>query len=296
MLMTISVERRRRVVNQILTNIELSDRLYYEFAKIVYDGAGISLGDAKRELVRSRLLERLQALNLFSFEHYHHLITRCDPEGEELANMLDAISTNKTDFFRESRHFLFLAETVMPVLIDKYKRAGARRIRFWSAGCSSGEEPYTMAMVLRDALDESRRWDARILATDISTAMLRTAAEGRYEESKVKPVPSRMRLANLTRETTLEGVFYRVRPELKRMVVFRKLNLTSEKHPFSGRFDVVFCRNVMIYFDRPTQQELVNKFYQYTRPGGYLFIGQSENLNALRTPFRFVKPTIYLRP
>ncbi len=278
------------------TNINLSDRLYYRFSELVYDNAGISLGDAKRELVRSRLLKRLRALKIATFEDYYTLISKHDSKGEELARMLDAISTNKTDFFRENQHFIFLTESVLPGLIDKAKRDKSSRIRIWSAGCSSGEEPYTLAMILKDMLDNTLLSNARILATDISLQMLQVAKEGLYEESKVQPVPVKMRLGNFTKKKTPKGNFYHAKPDLKNLIAFRKLNLMKKTYPFKGKFNVIFCRNVMIYFDRKTQEELVNRFYQYLHPEGYLFIGHSESLNAIKTPFRFVKPTIYLRP
>ncbi|HNY27721.1 MAG TPA: protein-glutamate O-methyltransferase [Candidatus Sumerlaeota bacterium] len=284
-------------MSHLLTNIELSDRLYYRFCQLVYENAGISLGDSKRELVRSRLLKRIRTLHLNSFEEYYQVISEADPQGQELTLMLDAISTNKTDFFRENQHFQFLSETVFPALIDQAKRTGSYRLRIWSAGCSSGEEPYTLALVLREALAGSpNNWDAKILASDISTGVLQHAAEGLYEEARVHPVPAKLRHEGFAKETTPKGIYYRVKPAIRQMVTFRRLNLMDPKFPFSGKFDVIFCRNVMIYFDRKTQEELVNKFYKYLHPGGYLLIGHSESLNSINTPFRFVKPTIYIHP
>lgn len=280
-------------MSNMLANIDLSDRIYYLFTKLVYDTAGIHLGDAKRELVRSRLLKRLRKLSIGTFEHYYEYVCK-DSTGKELAHMIDAISTNKTDFFRENQHFQFLAETVLPALADKIKCSQNGRIRIWSAGCSSGEEPYTLAMLLRDELDAYALRDAKILATDISTQMLSTAVAGVYEESKIAPVPARLRSLFLKKESTLSGVQYRMGPEIRKMITFRRLNLMDAKFPFSGKFDIIFCRNVMIYFDKPTQEELVNKYFNCLHKGGYLFIGHSESLNSLKTPFRFVKPTIYL--
>ncbi len=281
---------------QMLTAIELSDRLYYKFSHLVYEQAGIALGDAKRELVRSRLLKRLRHLGLFTFESYYKLLEEQGPDGEELTHMLDAISTNKTDFFRENQHFEFLMSTVMPPMVDKAKRNGSKKIRIWSAACSTGEEPYTLAMLMHDMIAGEPGWDIKILATDISTAVLQKAREGRYEEERVAPVASKMRLNSFTKESTPKGNIFVIKPHLKKYVVFRRLNLMNKSFPFKGKFDVVFCRNVMIYFDRPTQEELVNRIFRYIREGGYFFIGHSESLNSIQTDFRFVKPTIYLRP
>ena len=279
-----------------LTAIDLSDRLYYKFSQLVYDHAGIALGDAKRELVRSRLLKRLRFLGLATFDEYYNLLEEQGDTGDELTHMLDAISTNKTDFFRENQHFEFLMSTVLPPLFDKVKRNGSKRLRIWSAACSSGEEPYTLAMLLHEALAGDTAWDIKILATDISTRMLQKAREARYEEERVAPVPSKLRYMSFERENTPRGNVFTVKPHLKKYVVFRRLNLMDTTFPFKGKFDIIFCRNVMIYFDRPTQEELVNRIYRYTQVGGYFFIGHSESLNSLQTPFRFVKPTIYIRP
>jgi chemotaxis protein methyltransferase CheR len=274
---------------------ELSNGLYQKFAKLVYDSAGISLGDAKRELVKSRLAKRIRTLGLTGFDEYYQHLSKNDTEGNELVLMLDAISTNKTDFFRENQHFTFLSDTILPALMQKARTRGDRRIRVWSAGCSSGEEPYTLAMVIRESLDKSVSWDCKILATDISTKVLHFAHEGLYEESKVNAVPAQHRFACFDKEIGPRGACYRVKPEIRHMVTFRRLNLMNASFPFSGAFDIIFCRNVMIYFDKPTQEALVNKFYKHLAPGGYLFIGHSESLNSLKTPFQFVKPTIYVR-
>lgn len=281
-------------MDQIINNIDLPDSLYFKFAKLVYDSAGIALGDAKRELVRSRLMKRLRALHLSTYEQYYNVLANHDQDGAELVMMLDAISTNKTDFFRENQHFDFLEQTIIPSFMSRAENK--RRIRVWSAGCSSGEEPYTLAMVMKETLDHSIQWDAKILATDISTKVLQFAHEGVYDEEKIRPVPLALRNAYFTREKNTRALpVYRVKPLLREMITFRRLNLMNSTFPFSGTFDVIFCRNVMIYFDKTTQEALVNKFYRYLSKGGYLFIGHSESLNSLNTPFQFVKPTIYVR-
>ncbi|HBF35371.1 TPA: hypothetical protein DDW35_12490 [Candidatus Sumerlaeota bacterium] len=278
----------------IINNIDLPERLYLKFAKLVYDSAGIALGNAKRELVRSRLMKRLRALQVTTYEEYYEILAHHDGDGSELVMMLDAISTNKTDFFRENQHFQFLSETALPAIMTRNRTT--RRIRVWSAGCSSGEEPYTLAMVLREHLDRSVNWDIKILATDISTKVLQFAHEGIYEEEKVKPVPVQYRTAYFDKGKNARGqVVYRAKPELRNLITFRRLNLMNATFPFSGAFDVIFCRNVMIYFDKGTQETLVNKYYKHLASGGYLFIGHSESLNSLKTPFQFVKPTIYVR-
>jgi chemotaxis protein methyltransferase CheR len=273
--------------------IDLSDALFRKFAKLVYEKAGISLSDAKHELVRSRLLKRLRVLHISTFEDYYHYLSERDASGDELVHMLDSISTNKTDFFREIQHFDFLAESVLPAIIERAHKTDLRRIRIWSAGCSSGEEPYTLAMVIRDIVDGS--WDTKILATDLSTRVLQTAYEGVYEEGRMAGVPAKYRTNCFEKERQSSGNVFRVKPDLRKMITFRRLNLMDPTYPFSGKFDVIFCRNVMIYFDKPTQEELVNKFHRYLATGGYLFIGHSESLTSLKTPFQFVRPTVYMR-
>lgn len=273
--------------------IELSHALFRKFAKIVYDKAGISLSDAKQELVRSRLLKRLRSLQMATFEIYFHYLSEQDASGDELVHMLDSISTNKTDFFRENQHFEFLTSNALPSIIERARKTDSRKLRIWSAGCSSGEEPYTLAMVLREALDGA--WDTKILATDLSTRVLQTAYEGLYDEGRMAGVPSKYRINCFSKEKEDGEIIYRVKPDLRKMITFRRLNLMDPSYPFSGKFDVIFCRNVMIYFDKPTQEELVNKFYRYLTAGGYLFIGHSESLTALKTPFQLIRPTVYMR-
>ena len=278
-----------------LTSIDLPEHLFRKFCTIVYEMAGISLNDSKRELVRSRLLKRIRKLGLTSFQAYYDYVTAEGGSGEELVRMIDVISTNKTDFFRENQHFDFLAQSVLPALVQRCANTGNRRIRIWSAGCSSGEEPYTLAIVVRNTLRPNEVNDTKILATDISTDVLNRAYRGLYEQPKLAPVPGGIRGNAFTKVMHNGTTYYEVRPEVKSMITFRRLNLMRKTFPFSGKFDVIFCRNVMIYFDKQTQEELVNKFYQYTQPGGYLFIGHSESLNSLSTPYQFVRPTIYLK-
>ena len=275
-----------------LFGLELRDAEFRDISRLVFERAGICLGDHKKDLVRTRLQKRLRALSMGSYGDYYRYVTS-EPDGaEELIHLLDAISTNKTDFFRENQHFEFLqAEALPKLLLTREKEQ--RRLRFWSAGCSSGEEPYTLAMVLSKAIPNLRAWDLRILATDISTRALQRATEGRYNADQIAGVPAMMRSEFLTSIGAGPDKTYLIKPELKDFIAFRRLNLMDDQFPFQGRFDVIFCRNVMIYFDKPTQERLVNKFHHYLAPGGYLFIGHSESLAGIQTPFRYLRPTIY---
>jgi chemotaxis protein methyltransferase CheR len=201
--------------------------------------------------------------------------------------MLDCISTNKTDFFREPLHFAFLRDHILPAL------SSLKRIRIWSAACSSGEEPYTIAMTLFDGVSAPLQWDSKILASDLSTRMLDQAASGIYEEDRVRELPpDTVRRHFLKGRGKLVGMV-KVKPHLSDMVLFRRINLMDARYPIKAPLDVIFCRNAMIYFDRATQQQLVNKFHRYLKPGGHLFIGHSESLQWVEHPFRTVAPTIY---
>jgi chemotaxis protein methyltransferase CheR len=270
---------------------DLSDADFERFRRIIHDTAGISLSEGKKELLRARLGKIMRRRGIPSFREYLKLVEG-DDDGSELTILLDAISTNVTSFFRESDHFRFLETVVLPPLIAG-RNDGVRKIRIWCAGCSTGEEPYTLAITLRETLPVPERWDAKILSTDISTRVLQVARNGIYGEEKIKTIPSPVMNRYFTAaEVRGEAGFYRVRPSLRSMVSFHRLNL-HDSYPFKGPFDAIFCRNVMIYFDRPTQEALVNRFHKYLSEDGYLFIGHSESLNGVSHPFNYIRPAIY---
>ncbi len=209
--------------------------------------------------------------------------------------LINSLSTNVTEFFREPRHFEFLTRQLLPRLIEQKRRAGKRRLRAWSAGCSSGEEPYSLAMTLLEALGPERsQWDVKVLATDISTRAMAVAETGVYPRERVRSVPPHHHAACLSSERLNGELVVAVNPAVRELVSFRRLNLISP-WPFSGSFDFIFCRNVMIYFDRPTQQRLVARFYERVERGGMLFTGHAESLTGVEHAFRYVEPTIYVR-
>ena len=247
---------------------------------------GISLGEAKRPLVAARLAGAVRRDGDASYTQYLDRVL-ADPAAPAFAGFVDALSTNQTQFFREPQHFDVLRDDVCPALA----RGPRRVVRGWSAGCSSGEEPYSLAMTLADALPAAAGWDVKVLATDLSTRVLAAADAGVYPAERVAAVgPVRRRRWF---RPAGEGDLV-VGPALRAMVRFRHLNL-MEAWPFRGPMDFVFCRNVMIYFDRPTRERLVNRFYDCLRPGGVLMVGHSESLSGLRHPFRDVRPTVYRR-
>jgi chemotaxis protein methyltransferase CheR len=267
-------------------DFEISTEEFQRFRTLIYDESGITLNDQKQGLVASRLSKRLRDLKLSTFSDYYEQVTR-DSSREEFTRMLDLISTNKTDFFREPKHFDFLREEIIPQLGDE------KRIRIWSSACSTGEEPYTIAMTLYEGVSDPAQWDFKILASDLSTRVLAKAAAGVYDAERVGDVPMELVKRHFLRGRGASDGVLKVKPHLSAMVQFRRLNLMDEQFPIKSPLDLIFCRNVMIYFDRPTQEVLVNKFYRYLKPGGHLFIGHSESLQWITHPFATVAPTIY---
>ncbi len=273
--------------------VDINDKEFGLFQQLIYDASGIFLTPAKKELLKSRLMKRLRQKSLTSFKAYYEYITQRDTTGEELVSMLDCISTNLTEFFREAAHFRFLSEKAIPALLENKRKKHEKRIRIWSAGCSTGEEPYSISMIVAERVLPRYEWDVKILATDISTRVLKKAMEGIYTKDQLKGMSPQLVNAYLKKRNIDNKDYYYINDPLKDMVVFRRLNLTDETFPFKGQFDFIFCRNVMIYFDKQTQNGLVSKFYKHLAPDGYLFIGHSESLAGTNNKFRYVQPTVY---
>jgi chemotaxis protein methyltransferase CheR len=250
--------------------------------------AGINLHLGKRELVRARLAKRLRTLGMERFDQYLEYVAGDD--GNEVAAMLDALSTNLTYFFREPRHFDVLKETVVPEMLASHR--DDRRLRIWCAGCSSGEEPYSIAIVLKEAIPDLARWDVGILATDLSTQMLRAAREGIYTRQRLGETSAKRILENFERPQGRGNDSYRITGPAKDMVQFARLNF-MDPWPMRGPLDAIFCRNVMIYFDKETQHQLIDRFWNILAPRGVLFVGHSESLTGLGHRFQYVEPTVY---
>lgn len=273
--------------------IDLDDREFGLFQRLIYDESGINLTPAKRELVKSRLMKRLREMSLPSFNEYYRYVTEEDNTGEEMVMMLDCISTNLTEFFRENAHFEFLRKRILPALLENKKKKRDKKIRIWSAGCSTGEEPYTISIVLSEHIGNMGDMDIKILATDLSTRVLKKAKQGLYMKDRIKGISPQMLSTHFKKGEGSLKDYYQVQDHLREMIVFRRLNLTDEIFPFKGQFDFIFCRNVMIYFDKQTQSELVSKFHKHLSPDGHLFIGHSESLTGTNNKFRYVQPTVY---
>ena len=269
--------------------VDLSDHDFKRFSDLVYQKCGINLHDGKKTLVRARLGKRLRQGGFKDFNSYYRFVSQSDNE-QELVHLLDAISTNLTSFFREEKHFVFLKEKVFPVL-EKEKR---KRIQIWSAGCSSGEEPYSLAMSSLEYFGVNGAVDIQILASDISTRVLSQAQRGVYREERVINIKPPFLRKYFQRGVGAQEGNVRVKGFIRDRVRFERINL-MEPFPFKERFDVIFCRNVMIYFDKTTQERLVNKFYEALVIGGYLFIGHSESLTGATHPFKYTMPTVYCR-
>lgn len=277
-----------------LQEIVLGEREFRLISDLVYEHCGINLHDGKKELVRARLAKRLREGNFRTFSEYiRHVLD--DPTGGEFAVLVDSLSTNLTKFFREEQHFEYLRSRWLPSQLAAKQSRHDFRIRGWSAGCSSGEEPYSVAITLLEAVQGRGRWDVKLLATDVSTRILEKAREGLYEKDRVEPIPPALRNKYLTRIRQDGGDLYEVADSLRNVVIFGHLNLVQD-WPVKGPVDFIFCRNVMIYFDKPTQNRLINRFYDLLASGGVLFTGHSESLTGIEHKFKYVQPTIYTKP
>ena len=264
--------------------ILLSDREFTRIKRRVYEVAGISLSDAKRTLVVSRLSKIVRAMELGSFDAYMDHLER-GGSSRDSQNFINALTTNLTRFYREDHHFAHLRSYVGELIAAKPRGS---RLRIWSAGCSTGQEPYTIGMDLLAAFPELRRWDLKILATDIDTAVIARAAQGVYPDSEAQGLSAeRLRAFERGSDGTL-----RIPDAVRELISFKPLNLIGPL-PMKGPFDAIFCRNVAIYFDKPTQGEMFGRFNKLLAPNGFLYIGHSENLGAGGDGYRLVGKTIY---
>ncbi|MDQ2068442.1 CheR family methyltransferase [Natronospira bacteriovora] len=272
----------------LIKEYSFSGEEYDELRRIIGDRVGIALSDGKRDLVYSRVSRRLRARGLSSFAEYLALLRRGDEE--ELAELVNAMTTNVTQFFREAHHFEYLMSRMLPEVIGEGSRD--KVIRIWSAGCSSGEEPYSIAIVLAEFLDRHPGWKGEVWATDVDGAILRQAEEGVYSIDRLKQVSrDRLRRFFLKGSGPNEGKA-RVGKTLRDLVQFERVNLI-EKWPVRNRFDAIFCRNVIIYFDRSHKGQVVEGFSEHLRPVGHLFLGHSESLHGLTNRYRLIGQTIY---
>lgn len=264
---------------------------FARLSRFIYEECGIKMPATKKTMLEARLHKRLRALGMRSFSDYCAFLFG-NSGGDEQVRMIDLATTNKTDFFREADHFAFLVQRALPEWL-RSARGGAGRLTVWSAGCSSGEEPYTLSMVLGEFAAGVAGFDYRVIATDICTEVLEKARLAVYREERAAPVPLHLKRKYLLRSRERSEGLVRVVPELREKVRFRRLNLMADDFGMEERVDIIFCRNVVIYFDRPTQERLLNRFCDQLCAGGYLFMGHSETLNGLDVPLTQVYPTVY---
>lgn len=264
---------------------------YSRLRRLIYEEAGIALGSERATMLEVRIRHRLKELAIPSYREYCRFLFSEEGRECELIPLIDVVTTNKTDFFREPRHFDFLTATALP----EFSAAAAHRrpMLVWSAGCSTGEEPYTLAMVLSEYALTHPGFCFRILATDISTAVLRKASLGIYSSDAVRPVPAALKARCLLRGREPGSPRVRIVPELRRLVEFRRLNFMDSDYGLSAQADAIFCRNVIIYFDRPTQERILGKLAACLVPGGFLFVGHAETLHDMSLPLVPVAPSLY---
>jgi|SRR5579871_1233692 len=274
--------------------MELRPADFRRFSEMVHRESGIQLGTVKTELLRARLAKRMRALFLTSFREYYQLVLS-DGTGEEMARMLDVVTTNKTEFFREDKHFILLSQRFLPALLQEAAQRADKTLRIWCAACSSGEEAYTLAMCALEAVKDTDT-KVKILATDLSSRMLHRAVTGVYEKEKIQGVPSVLLQKYFEGEGKAPDRVYRAGSALREIIHFHRFNLNGGDFPFRNPFDVIFCRNVMIYFDQATQQELVCRMAGALRKGGYFFTGLAESLLAIKHPLKSIAASVYIKP
>ena len=271
----------------------ITDEEFLLIRNLIHQRLGIFLTEHKRSLLVTRLNTHIKKRGFCSFREYYDSVLN-DKTGEALGFLADQISTNHTFFFREVEHFHFFQDQVLPNLNQNAELQRNRDLRVWCAAASTGEEPYSLAMSIKEFFGSNySQWKAGLLATDISREALETAEQGVYSDDGVARVPADWRYRYLVKQT---NGFWKVKPEIQKEVLFRRFNLMNKQFPFKKQFHVIFCRNVMIYFDQPTIQDLVDRLFKWTVPGGYLFVGHSESLGRIKNPYNFLQPAVYQKP
>jgi len=282
------------MVDPLLNDIfraELSQEDFAKLSSFIYRESGIKMPPVKRIMLQSRLQKRLKELRMTTFKEYCNYVFSKEGLNNEIIHMLDVVSTNKTDFFREPVHFDFLSSTVLPAYYSDSKLK--KHFKIWSAGCSSGEEPYTIAIVLFEFFESHPGFDFSILGTDISTRILQNAIDAVYKEDKVIGVPLELKKKYFLKSKDRQNPTVKMGPLLRSKLRFERLNFMDNSYLINESFDVIFCRNVLIYFDRETQESVINKLCTKLSTGGYFFLGHSESILNMNVPLKQIKPTIY---
>jgi len=273
--------------------VHLSDKDFNRFRKLIFELAGITLSEHKRALVYSRLAKRLRANKLDSYSDYYELVSQADPDSQEIVEFINAITTNKSSFFREPHHFDFLREEIFPVFLEEMNASRRKSIRIWSAGCSAGQEPYTLAMTLFEFFGAESAAEFQILATDIDTNVLSRAREGIYNDEQIEDIPDYLLRKYFLKGKGERAGLAKVGKDLQSIIQFNRLNLFDATWPMKEKLDIIFCRNVIIYFNRDTQRKLISRMTQHLKPGGYLMLGHSESLHGYESGLQHVRKNVY---
>ncbi|XOV93421.1 MAG: CheR family methyltransferase [Bacteroidota bacterium] len=268
---------------------KMCDEDFEKLSHLIYNDYGIKMPYTKKTMLEGRLRRRLNENNISSYGEYCDFLFSKEGMDKELIHMIDVVSTNKTDFFREPAHFTFLKEEVLPA----YKKDNKSHVNIWSAAASTGEEPYTIAITLEESMDKKRAFDYSIYCTDISTKVLQKGVTGIYENHRVTNIPFEIKKKYFLKNKDVNNPTVRIIPELRKKCTFDRLNLMDKLYHTPSDYDIIFCRNVLIYFDKPTQEQVINKICARLKPGGYLFLGHSESMTGIDAPVKTIKPTIY---
>ena len=281
-----------QLLNEIF-KAKLSDEDFKKLSEFIYSEYGIRMPPVKKVMLQSRLQKRLRELSITSFKEYVKYVFSKEGQDNEVIHMIDVVSTNKTDFFREPIHFEYLANSVVPEFLESTQ--GRRPMKIWSAGCSSGEEPYTIAIILNECREKNRYFDFSIFGTDISTRILNSAIEAIYKENRVDEIPLTYKRKYFLKSKDRTNPTVRVISELRNKTYYARLNFMDPTYNISETFDVIFCRNVLIYFDREAQEKVINKLCTKLKTGGYFFLGHSESITSMKVPLKQIRPTIFIK-
>jgi chemotaxis protein methyltransferase CheR len=279
------------IINNEVFRFKLTDDDFGRLSSFIYEELGIKMPYPKKIMLQGRLQKRVADLKMSTFKEYIDFVFSKEGQEDEIIKMIDLITTNKTDFFRESTHFDYLTETVLPEICAS--KSSKRTIRLWSAGCSSGEEPYTIAIVMKEYLQNHPEFDFEIYATDISLRILQKAATAIYPEDRINMIPFSLKKKYFLKSKDPSNKTVRLVPEIRSRVSFHRLNFMDQYYVVDKEFDIVFCRNVLIYFDRATQQDVICKLASKLRTDGYFFLGHSESITNMKVPLQQIKPTIF---
>ena len=266
---------------------------FEKLSQFIYDQVGIKMPPAKKTMLETRLRKRLRETGYDNFNAYCDYLYSPKGISEELIHMIDVVTTNKTDFFREPSQFTFMSQTVLPELLNKYGAGVERKLKIWSAGCSTGEEPYTIGIVLNEFAQNLPRYNYTILASDISTKVLQAAVTGIYDINRIEGIPIHLKKNYFLKGKDSKQNLVRVIPELRRCVTFMRINFMDNDFGLNEKLDIIFCRNVIIYFDKETQENLIRKLFSQLNPGGYLFLGHSETIFKTDIHIEQVAPSTY---